>query len=423
MNGFYEFGISDETYEIGEVALSKLKSRFEEIDKIAEFNQAKVIKAMQDAKVGAHCFVSSTGYGYDDYGRDTLEAVYANCFMTESALVRPQITCGTHAIATALLANLLPGDELFSPVGRPYDTLESVIGLRPSPCSLIENGVTYGEADLLPDGSFDYEAIRKGINERTKVVTIQRSKGYKMRPTFSVSQIGELISFIKGIKPDVICFVDNCYGEFVETIEPTQVGADLMAGSLIKNPGGGLAASGGYIVGREELIDRCAYRLNSPGLGKEVGINFGVLQSFYQGLFLAPTVVASAVKGAIFAANVFESLDFEAVPNSVESRHDIVQSIRLGTPEGVIAFCEGIQAAAAVDSYAAPVPGPMPGYDSDIIMAAGAFVQGSSIELTADAPMREPYAVYFQGGLTFAHAKLGILKALENVRTKVLKKD
>lgn len=415
MNSFYEFGISDKVYKMGEVALESLKCRFDEIDRIAETNQAKVIRAMQDAKVGAHCFVPSTGYGYDDLGRDTLEAVYANCFRTEAALVRPQITCGTHAIATALSANLLPGDELFSPVGRPYDTLESVIGLRPSPCSLMENGVTYREAELLPDGSFDYDAIRKCINEKTKVATIQRSKGYKMRPTFSVEQIGELIAFIKSIKSDVICFVDNCYGEFVELKEPTEVGADIMAGSLIKNPGGGLAASGGYICGKKELIERCGYRLNAPGLGLEVGINFGILQSLYQGLFFAPTVVASAVKGAIFAANVFEPLGYESVPNMTESRHDIVQSIRLGTPEKVIAFCQGIQAAAAVDSYASPIPGPMPGYDSEVIMAAGAFIQGSSIELTADAPMREPYAVYFQGGLTFAHAKLGILMALQKV--------
>ena len=415
MNSFFEFGISDKVYSMGEVALDKLKARFEEIDRIAETNQSKVIRAMQDAKVGAHCFVPSTGYGYDDMGRDTLEAVYANCFRTEAALVRPQITCGTHAIATALSANLLPGDELFSPVGRPYDTLESVIGLRPSPCSLMENGVTYREAELLPDGSFDYDAIRKCINEKTKVATIQRSKGYKMRPTFSVEQIGELIAFIKSIKSDVICFVDNCYGEFVELKEPTEVGADIMAGSLIKNPGGGLASSGGYICGKKELIERCGYRLNAPGLGMEVGINFGILQSLYQGLFFAPTVVASAVKGAIFAANVFEPLGYESVPNMTESRHDIVQSIRLGTPEKVIAFCQGIQAAAAVDSYASPIPGPMPGYDSEVIMAAGAFIQGSSIELTADAPMREPYAVYFQGGLTFAHAKLGILMALQKV--------
>ncbi len=415
MNSFFEFGISDKVYKMGEVALDRLKTRFDEIDRIAETNQAKVIRAMQDAKVGAHCFVPSTGYGYDDLGRDTLEAVYANCFRTEAALVRPQITCGTHAIATALSANLLPGDELFSPVGRPYDTLESVIGLRPSPCSLMENGVTYREAELLPDGSFDYDAIRKCINEKTKVVTIQRSKGYKMRPTFSVEQIGELIAFIKSIKSDVICFVDNCYGEFVELKEPTEVGADIMAGSLIKNPGGGLAASGGYICGKKELIERCGYRLNAPGLGLEVGINFGILQSLYQGLFFAPTVVASAVKGAIFAANVFEPLGYESVPNMTESRHDIVQSIRLGTPEKVIAFCQGIQAAAAVDSYASPIPGPMPGYDSEVIMAAGACIQGSSIELTADAPMREPYAVYFQGGLTFAHAKLGILMALQKV--------
>jgi cystathionine beta-lyase family protein involved in aluminum resistance len=341
--------------------------------------------------------------------------VYAKTFHTEAALVRPQITCGTHALALALSANLRPGDELLSPVGKPYDTLEEVIGIRPSNGSLAEYGVSYRQVDLLEDGTFDYENIKKAINEKTKLVTIQRSKGYQTRPSFSVTQIGELIAFVKGIKPDVICMVDNCYGEFVETIEPSDVGADMIVGSLIKNPGGGLAPIGGYIAGTEKCIENCAYRLTSPGLGKEVGASLGVMQSFYQGFFLSPTVVAGALKGAIFAANIYEKLGFPVIPNGTESRHDIIQAVTLGSAEGVIAFCKGIQAAAPVDSYVSPEPWAMPGYDSDVIMVAGAFVQGSSIELSADGPIKPPYAVYFQGGLTWAHAKLGILRSLEEL--------
>lgn len=414
-NIFADLGISDKVMSFGEDVLLSLKERFEEIDRNAEYNQAKVISAMQKNRVSATCFAGSTGYGYDDVGRDTLERVYADIFHTEAALVRPQITCGTHALTVALSANLLPGDELLSPVGRPYDTLEEVIGIRESKCSLREYGVSYREVELLEGGKFDYDGIRKAINEKTKVVTIQRSKGYKTRPTFSVSQIGELISFVKSIKPDVICMVDNCYGEFVELIEPSDVGADMTVGSLIKNPGGGLAISGGYIAGTKECVERCAYRLSAPGLGQEVGANFGIIASLYEGLFLAPTVVASALKGAIFAANIYERLGFRVVPNSTESRHDIIQAVELGSPEKMIAFCRGIQAAAPVDSFAEPVPAPMPGYDNDVIMAAGTFVQGSSIELSADGPIREPYAVYFQGGLTWAHAKLGILMSLQKL--------
>ena len=361
------------------------------------------------------CFNYASGYGYNDLGRDTLEEVYASVFHTESALVRPQITCGTHALALALSANLRPGDELLSPAGKPYDTLEEVIGIRESKGSLAEYGISYRQVDLLENGTFDYESIEKAINEKTKLVTIQRSKGYQTRPSFSVSQIGELIAFVKKIKPDVICMVDNCYGEFVETIEPSDVGADMVVGSLIKNPGGGLAPIGGYIAGKNECIENCAYRLTSPGLGKEVGASLGVMQSFYQGLFLAPTVVSGALKGAIFAANIYEELGFPVIPNGSESRHDIIQAVEFGTPDGVIAFCKGIQAAAPVDSYVSPEPWAMPGYDSDVIMAAGAFVQGSSIELSADGPIKPPYAVYFQGGLTWTHAKLGILMSLEKL--------
>ena len=420
MNQFLEeqyknLGISREVYEFGEKIEESLKERFAEIDARAEYNQMKVIKAMQENRVSAECFNMSSGYGYNDLGRDTLEKVYASCFKGEDALVRPQITCGTHALALALMSNLRPGDELMSPVGKPYDTLEEVIGIRPSKGSLAEYGVTYSQVDLLPDGSFDYENIKKAINDRTKLVTIQRSKGYATRPTLSVTRIGELISFIKNIKPDVICMVDNCYGEFVEEKEPLEVGADMIVGSLIKNPGGGLAPIGGYVAGRADLIENCAYRLTSPGLGKEVGATLGVTQSFYQGFFLAPTVVCGALKGATFAANIYEALGYPVIPNGSESRHDIIQAVTLGSAEGVIAFCKGIQAAAPVDSYVSPEPWAMPGYDSDVIMAAGAFVQGSSIELSADGPVKPPYAVYFQGGLTWYHAKLGILKSLQSI--------
>ncbi len=411
---YRELGIRREVYEFGEDILKGLKERFEAIDQTAEYNQLKVIQAMQKSQVNENCLhYYASGYGYNDPGRDTLEEVYASVFHTQSALVRPQITCGTHALSLALSANLRPGDELLSPVGKPYDTLEEVIGIRPSKGSLAEYGITYSQVDLLSDGTFDYDAIEKAMHERTKLVTIQRSKGYLTRPTFSVKQIGELISFVKKKKPDVICMVDNCYGEFVETTEPSDAGADLVVGSLIKNLGGGLSPIGGYIAGRRELIEECGYRLTSPGLGKEVGASLGIMQSFYQGLFLAPAVVASALKGAVFAANIYERLGYKVIPDSTESRHDIIQAVELGTPEGVIAFCRGIQAAAPVDAYVVPEPWAMPGYDSDVIMAAGAFVQGASIELSADGPMKPPYAVYFQGGLTWEHAKLGILMSLE----------
>ena len=412
---YQALGISEQVLAFGTEIEKELKERFAQIDEVAEYNQLKVIHAMQKCKVSEACLYSTTGYGYNDLGRDTLEQVYAACFGTEDALVRPQIACGTHALATALSGNLRPGDELLSPVGKPYDTLEEVIGIRPSNGSLAEYGVTYRQVDLKEDGSFDYEGIRAAINEKTRLATIQRSKGYQTRPTLSVTRIGELISFIKSIKPDVICMVDNCYGEFVETQEPTQVGADLMVGSLIKNPGGGLAPAGGYIAGKKEYVENAAYRLLSPGLGKEVGATLGVNQSFYQGFFLAPTVTAGALKGAVFAANVYERLGYPVVPNGTESRHDIIQAVTLGSPEAVIAFCQGIQAAAPVDSFVAPEPWAMPGYDSDVIMAAGAFVQGSSIELSADGPIKPPYAVYFQGGLTWQHAKLGILMSLQKM--------
>lgn len=412
---YQSMGISKEVYEFGTEILEGLKERFEAIDEVAEYNQMKVLNAMQKCRVSDIHFNGTTGYGMNDIGRDTLEEVYANVFHTEDALVRPQLVSGTHALSVALSSQLRPGDELLSPVGKPYDTLEEVIGIRESLGSLAEYGITYRQVDLLEDGSFDWDNIRKAINEKTKMVTIQRSKGYQTRPTLSVARIAELIKFVKEIKPDVICMVDNCYGEFVETIEPSDVGADLCVGSLIKNPGGGLAPIGGYIVGKKEYVEKAAVRLTAPGLGKEVGASLGVIGSFYQGFFLAPTVAAGALKGAIFAANVYEKLGFSVVPNSVESRHDIIQAITFGTPEGVIKFCEGIQAAAPVDSFVVPVPEEMPGYDSEVIMAAGAFVQGSSIELSADAPIKPPYAVYFQGGLTWNHAKFGILMSLQKL--------
>lgn len=415
MNIYKDMGIDDKVYKLSESILEGLSDRFNEIDRIAEINQLKVVKAMQESKVSEACLLGTTGYGYNDIGRDTLEEVYSRIFHTEAALVRPQITCGTHALALALMSNLRPGDELLSPVGKPYDTLEEVIGIRPSMGSLAEYGITYSQVDLLSNGDYDYEGIRKAINDKTKLVTIQRSKGYQTRRSLSVESIGELISFIKSIRSDIICMVDNCYGEFVEEIEPTDVGADMVVGSLIKNPGGGLAPIGGYIAGKTACIENAARRLTSPGLGKEVGASLGILKDFYQGLFLAPTVTASALKGAIFASAMFEKAGFPVLPNSVEERVDIIQAVTFGKPEGVIAFCKGIQAAAPIDSFVSPEPWDMPGYDAPVIMAAGAFVSGSSIELSADGPIKPPYAVYFQGGLTWPHAKFGILKAFQSV--------
>lgn len=417
---YLELGIDERVYDFcSEIELS-LKDRFERIDKTAEQNQIKVIKAMQEAKFAEAHLNGTTGYGYNDIGRDAIEEVYAHIFKTEDALVRQQITCGTHALTIALSGNLRPGDEILSPCGKVYDTLEGVIGVRESKGSLAEFGITYKQVDLLPDGSFDYDNIRNSINEHTKLIEIQRSKGYDTRHTLSVAEIGDIISFIKNNKPDVICMVDNCYGEFVETIEPSEVGADMVVGSLIKNPGGGLAPIGGYICGTKECIENCAYRLTSPGLGKEVGASLGVTRSIAQGIFMAPTVTASALKGAVFAANVYEKLGFKAVPDATEERYDIIQAIEFGKPELIQAFCEGIQAAAPVDSFVTPVPWDMPGYDSQVIMAAGAFVSGASIELSADAPMKEPYAVYFQGGLTYPHAKFGIMMSLQKMMEKGL---
>ncbi len=422
-NQYKEFNISDNVYKFCNEICEELEERFKEIDQRAERNQLKVLKAMQDAKVSSECFNTSTGYGYGDMGRDTLEEVYKNVFKGEDALVRPQITCGTHALALALMSNLRPGDELLSPVGKPYDTLEEVIGIRPSKGSLAEYGVSYRQVDLIDDRDFDWDGIKAAINDKTKLVTIQRSKGYATRPSFSVDQIGELCAFIKNIKSDIVIMVDNCYGEFVEDKEPLEVGADAIVGSLIKNPGGGLAPIGGYIVGTKEFVENAAYRLTSPGLGKEVGASLGVMQSFYQGLFMSPIVTASALKGAIFAANVYERLGYKVIPNGTEERHDIIQAITLEKEQALIEFCKGIQFAAPVESFVTPEPWDMPGYDSKVIMAAGAFVSGSSIELSADGPLKEPYNVYFQGGLTWPHVKFGIINSLQKLYDANLVKD
>ena len=414
------FGIDKDVLSFCNEILAGLEKRFKDIDTVAEYNQMKVLNAMQKNNTAEMHLHGSTGYGYDDEGRDNLERIYADIFHTEDALVRPQIACGTHALNVALAGNLRPGDELLSPVGKPYDTMDEIIGIRESKGSHAEYGITYRQVDLLEDGTFDYENIRKAINEKTKLVTIQRSKGYDSRPSFTVTQIGELIKFIKEIKPKVICMVDNCYGEFVETIEPSDVGADMVVGSLIKNPGGGLAPCGGYIAGTAECVENAAYRLSSPGLGKEVGATLSVNDRFYQGLFFAPTVVASALKAAVFAANVYEKLGFKAIPNGTEVRADIIQAVELRSPEKLLAFCAGIQAAAPIDSFVTPIAWDMPGYDSQVVMAAGAFVQGSSIELSADGPLREPFTAYFQGGLTWPHAKLGIIKSLQSLVDKKL---
>ena len=412
---YRSMGISDAVLSFCSGIEDRLAERFREIDRVAEANQMKVLAAMQKNRVSDIHFAATTGYGYNDIGRETLEKVYADTFHTEAALVRPQITCGTHALAVALSANLRPGDELLSPAGKPYDTLEEVIGIRDSIGSLKEYGVSYRQVELKDGRSFDYEAIRAAVNERTRVATIQRSKGYQTRPTFSPQQIGELIHFLKSLKPDIICMVDNCYGEFVCLDEPSDYGADMVVGSLIKNPGGGLAPIGGYICGTKACVDRCAYRLSAPGLGQEVGASLGVLPAFFQGFFLAPVVVAGALKGSVFAANVYESLGFDVLPDSTEPRYDIIQAVTFGKPEGLISFCRGIQAAAPVDSFVTPEPWDMPGYDAQVIMAAGAFVQGSSIELSADGPLKEPYTAFFQGGLTWYHARYGIMQSLQKL--------
>ena len=419
-NYYKEMGVDEKVFDYAQEVEKGLKDRFETLDAIAQLNQIKVLNAMQKHQIAEMHLGGTTGYGYNDSGREAVEALYADVFGTEDALVRPQITCGTHALGLALSANLRPGDEILAISGKPYDTLEEVIGIRESKGSLKEYGITYAQVDLLEDGSFDLEGIKNAINDKTKLIHIQRSKGYATRPTLSVDVIGEAIAFVKEINKDLIVMVDNCYGEFVEEKEPSEVGADMIVGSLIKNPGGGLAPIGGYICGRSDLIEQCAYRLTTPGLGKEVGASLGVNRQFIQGFFMAPTVVNAAVKGAIFAANLYEKLGFKVIPDGKEDRHDIIQAVEFHDPEKLIAFCEGIQKASPIDSHVTPIPWDMPGYDSQVIMAAGTFVSGASIELSADGPMKEPYAEYFQGGLTYPHAKYGIIMSLQRMAEKGL---
>ncbi len=413
---YRSLGISDRVLAYAAPVLEELTERFAEINANAEHSQLRILRAMQRARIGEAHLKGTTGYGYDDIGREGLEQVYADYFGTEDALVRSQITCGTHALALALMSNLRPGDVLLSVSGKPYDTLEEVIGIRPSRGSLAEYGIGYRQVDLKPDGSFDIPAICEALrDDRIRLAAIQRSKGYASRRSLMVAQIGEAIAAVKKCRPDVKVMVDNCYGEFVERLEPSHVGADMVVGSLIKNPGGGLAPIGGYIAGTHECVENAAVRLTSPGLGREVGASLDLLPSLYQGFFMGPVVTASALKGAVFAANCYERLGFDVLPDGSEPRTDIIQAIRFGTAEGVIAFCQGIQSASPVDSFVSAQPAPMPGYDSDVIMAAGAFVSGSSIELSADGPIKPPYNVYFQGGLTWPHAKLGILRTLQNL--------
>lgn len=410
------FGISEDVCIFAEEVLSGLQDRFTEADGMAEKCQMKVLSAFKRAKVSDAHFTGTTGYGYDDIGRDALEAVYADIFKAEDALVRPQIVSGTHAINLALSGNLRPGDELLSPAGSLYDTMDQIIGIRDCPGSLKEYGISYRQVDLLPDNSFDYEGIRAALNEKTRLVTIQRSRGYSSRPSFTIEKIEELIRFIKDIKPDVTVMVDNCYGEFVEDREPVEAGADMVVGSLIKNPGGSLAPCGGYIAGTKKCVENAAYRLTSPGLGKETGATLFSMKSFFQGLFMAPAVVSSALKGALFAAACYEKLGFRTFPSSTDKRTDIIQAVELKSPEALLKFCEGIQSASPVDSFVTPVADDMPGYESKVVMAAGAFVQGASIELSADGPMREPYNVYFQGGITWPHVKAGIMNTIQKLK-------
>ena len=415
-----KFGISQKVLTYCLQKEEQIKEQFQKADEITEYNQLKVLSAMQKNKLSDIHFAATTGYGYNDLGRDVLENIYADVFCAQSALVRPQLISGTHALTVALAGNLRPGDEILSPVGIPYDTLQGVIGIRKEKGSLREYGITYRQVDLLPEDKFDFDSIEKAITKKTKLVTIQRSKGYQWRTSFSIAQIKELIEFIKSIKQDIICMVDNCYGELVEMKEPIEVGADLAVGSLIKNPGGGLAPIGGYIVGQEEFVENAAYRLTAPGLGKEVGATLGITSSLIQGLFMAPQVVNASIKTAIFTSKLFEGIGFSVLPKSNETRADIVQLIQMESAENVIAFCQGIQKGAPVDSYVTPEPWDMPGYDCPVIMAAGAFVQGSSIELSADAPIKPPYSVYMQGGLSWHHGKIGVMIGLQTMVEKGL---
>ncbi|MDD2190128.1 MAG: methionine gamma-lyase family protein [Eubacteriales bacterium] len=416
-----KFGISEKVLQICAAAEKEIIGIYNELDDIMAYNQYKVLDAFQKNRISDMHFGWNTGYGYNDVGRDALERVYADIFKTDAALVRPIIVNGTHALTLTLAGILRPGDELIYCTGRPYDTLEEVIGIRgEGKGSLKEFGIQYKQVELKNDGTIDLESLRDAISPRTRMVTVQRATGYAWRKAITIQEIEEWASFVKTIRPDIICMVDNCYGEFLDTKEPTEVGTDVVAGSLIKNPGGGLALTGGYIAGRADLIEKISYRMTSPGIGGECGLTFGQTRTMLQGLFIAPKTVNGAVKGAVLCAKVFQNLGFEVCPKPEENRSDIIESVKFENPESVIAFCEGIQAAAPVDSHVKPVPWEMPGYEDPVIMAAGAFIQGSSIELSADAPIRPPYIVYFQGGLTYEHSKFGVIKALQALYDKQL---
>ncbi|MNO12755.1 Methionine gamma-lyase [compost metagenome] len=414
-------GFSEEIVQWLEDAEQQAESRFREVDRIVDQNQWKVIEAFRRHQVSDYHFAGSTGYAYNDRGREVLDLVYADVFGAEAALVRPHFASGTHTIATALFGVLRPGDELLYITGRPYDTLHKVIGTPGDGSgSLQDFGITYNEAGLLSDGTVDWQAVREKITDRTKVIGIQRSRGYDWRDSFTIARIEEMVRRVKEIKPDLIVFVDNCYGEFTEEREPTEVGADLIAGSLIKNPGGGLAETGGYICGRQELVKLASYRLTAPGIGGEVGAMLGTTRGIYQGLFLAPTIVGQAVKGSILAAALFEKAGFQSRPGWQDPRTDLIQAIAFSAPEQLIAFVQGIQRAAAVDGHVVPEAWDMPGYEHPVIMAAGTFIQGGSLELSADAPIRAPYIAYMQGGLTYSHVKFGLLTALQTMKDRNL---
>ena len=416
-----ELNIHPEVLRIVEEAELDVLAYFKELDDIAAYNQYKVLSALQKNRIADNHFSWYTGYGYDDPGRDAVERVYSDVFKTEAALVRPTIVNGTHALAITLMGVLRPGDELIYCSGGPYDTLEEVIGIRgEGNGSLKDYGISYKQVELLPDGSIDLDGLKAAVSEKTRMVSVQRSTGYGWRKSITVEQIAEIVQTVRRLNPDIVCMADNCYGEFLDVKEPTDVGVDIMAGSLIKNPGGGLALSGGYVCGRADLLEQVSYRMTCPGIGAECGLTFGQTRAILQGLFLAPKVVNGAVKGAVLCAKAYERLGYEVCPGAEDKRSDIIQAVRPGTPEAVVAFCEGIQAAAPVDAHVTPVPWAMPGYESEVVMAAGAFVQGSSIELSADAPIREPYNVYFQGGLTYEHSKFGVLKSIDQLYKKGL---
>ena len=415
------FGFDYKIVALDISAEEEIHHNFQELDDIMAYNQYKILSALQENKLSDMHFGWNTGYGYDDPGRDAIERIYADIFHTDSALVRPTIVNGTHALAITLLGVLRPGDELIYCTGRPYDTLEEVIGLRGSGNgSLRDYGISYKQVDLLPDGSIDLGGIKKAVSEKTRMVTVQRATGYGWRKAITIEQIEEWARFVSGLSPHIVKMVDNCYGEFLDIKEPTDAGADVIAGSLIKNPGGGLALTGGYVAGRGDLIDKIQYRMTCPGIGGECGLTFGQTRTMLQGLFQAPKVVNGAVKGAVLCGKVYEKLGFQVCPSAEDVRSDIIQAVKLNTPEALEIFCQAIQAAAPVDSHVVPVPWDMPGYESQVVMAAGAFVQGSSIELSADAPMREPYCVYFQGGLTYEHSKFGVIKSADALLKKGL---